>query len=738
MKNILGFLLLLGVITVQAQNSLSGIITDNKNNPLMGVEIFSTTLHRGTTSDIEGNYLFENIPNGTFKFSFTYLGYKNVVKTILFNAKNQQLNLQLAETVFTIDEVIISTPFNKLQSENVMKVERLTAASLRKTGATTLAEGITSIAGVSQISTGASIGKPVIRGLSGNRVLVYAQGVRLENQQFGGEHGLGLSDQGIESIEVIKGPASLLYGSDALGGVIYINPEKFSLNNEHQFNFNQRFFSNTLGSSSSIGYKTASDSWKLTARATSSFHSDYKVPNGLRITNTRFRENDYKIGIGYNASQFSSVFRYNYNHSLLGIPEKGMGEQTSSTLPKAPYQKISNHIFSTHNHYLFKNSKIEADLGYIYNERNEFEDEINPVLKMKLKTFSYTFKYHLPKFSNGIESIVGLQGMHQTNKNLGEELLIPDATINDNGIFGTFNYQWGNSALQAGVRFDSRILESKEHRITDNVLTRVFNPLDKTYTSFTASLGTKFLLFNSITTRINTASGFRAPNLAELTSNGVHEGTNRYELGNEHLKNEKNVQFDIALEYKKEHLEIFANGFYNKLSDYIYVAPNGTTINQSPAYDYLQDDAKLYGGEFGFHLHPHPIDWLHLESSFEMVIGKLNNGMYLPLIPAHTIKNRFRAEFEIQNWLSNGFTTLAIHSTLKQHNTSIFETNTSSYNLVNLSFGGDFSINKMSFTASVTINNLFDTEYVNHLSRLKIDDILNAGRNIATSVKFNF
>lgn len=737
MKHILSSLLLLGAITLQAQNSLSGKITDTNNNPLIGVEIFSTKLHRGTTSDIDGSYLFKNIPNGTIRIRFVYIGYKEMVKTIVFNSENQLLNLQLEESVFTLDEVIISTPFNKLQSENVMKVERITAASLRKTGAATLSEGITAISGVSQVSTGASIGKPVIRGLSGNRVLVYTQGVRLENQQFGGEHGLGLSDQGIESVEVIKGPASLLYGSDALGGVIYVNPEKFSLNNEHQFNFNQRFFSNTLGSSSSIGYKAASDSWKLTTRATSSFHSDYKVPNGQRITNTRFRENDFKIGVGYNASQFSSVFRYNFNHSLLGIPETGIGEQTTTTLPEAPYQKISNHIFSLHNHYLFKDSKIETNLGYIYNERNEFEEETNPSLKMKLKTFSYTFKYHLPKFLNGTESIVGLQGMHQTNKNLEEELLIPNAKINDIGVFTTVNYQWKTSSIQAGVRLDTRDLKTEKHEINHDGEIHLFNPLDNNYTSFTASLGYKFEPFRNITARINTASGFRAPNLAELTSNGVHHGTNRFEVGNSNLSNEKNIQLDISLEYKTEHLELFGNGFYNNLSNYIYLTPTGVIEDGAAVYNYTQNNAKLYGGEFGFHLHPHPIDWLHLESSLEMVIGKLDSGMYLPLIPAHVIKNKLRTEFEFENWLSNGYLTLAIHAVLKQNNTSLFETKTGGYNLVHLSFGGDMRIKKTNFTASVSINNVLNTSYSNHLSRLKNEGILNAGRNIAAAINFN-
>src|SRR5690606_25779645 len=137
--------------------------------------------------------------------------------------------------------------------ENVMKVEHVNVAQLKAAGSMTLAQGITNIPGVSNVSTGMGIGKPVIRGLSSNRVLVYAQGVRLENQQFGDEHGLGLSDAGVESVEVIKGPASLLYGSDAMGGVLYLNPEKFAISNTTQGDVNLDYYSNTYGLSGNVG-----------------------------------------------------------------------------------------------------------------------------------------------------------------------------------------------------------------------------------------------------------------------------------------------------------------------------------------------------------------------------------------------------------------------------------------------------------------------------------------------------
>ncbi|MDG1812241.1 MAG: TonB-dependent receptor [Polaribacter sp.] len=763
MKTILKALFLLGCITVSAQNNISGTITDAQKEPIVGVEVYTTEFHKGTVTDKNGKYSIKNLPNGKIKISYSFIGFETQTRIVEFNSENKSVDIILQESVFTIDEVIIATPFNKLQSENVMKVERLTAAAIKKTGAPTLMTGLEKIAGVSQISTGTSIGKPVIRGLSGNRVLVYAQGVRLENQQFGDEHGLGLNDGGVESVEVIKGPASLLYGSDALGGVLYLNPEKFAPVNASSISLNQQFYSNTLGSNTSIGFKNSGEKWKFLGRLSSNFHSDYKTPNSLRVTNTRFKEEDFKLGIGYNSENYSNEFRYNLNRSELGITE-GIAAQTTSTIPAEPFQKIDNHIFSFHNHFFFGDSKLDVDLGYIFNDRQEFEDhdehdkdhdeehhdddhdddhdedeehhEEGAALRLKLRTFNYNIKYNLPAFNNGIESVLGVQGMFQKNKNFGEELLIPNAEINDIGVFYTINKQYENSSLQAGIRFDARSLKTEKHIVVHEDETHVFNPLDKNYTSFTASLGYKFTLLDKITTRINTASGFRAPNLAELTSNGVHHGTNRFEVGNANLDTEKNIQLDVSLEYKTKHIEVFGNGFYNHLNDYIYLSPTGMIEDEAPVFEYTQNDAKLYGGEFGFHLHPHPIDWLHLESSFEMVIGKQQKGEYLPLIPANTFKNTLRIEFDVKDWLKNAYSNLTVTSSLSQNNTGLFETTTDAYNLVSLGFGGEISLSEFTINTSFSINNLLDTKYIHHLSRLKSDGILNAGRNFVFGVSF--
>jgi len=717
-----------------SQNILTGKVTNANNEPLSGVDIYAPNLHKGTITDKSGNYIFKNLPNNSVTIVFAFIGYKSISKTIELKNAETNLDIVLEESVFQMDEIIVSTPFNKLQSENVMKVEHKTIQQLQRQGATTLAEGLSNITGVSQVSTGVSIGKPVIRGLSGNRVLVYAQGVRLENQQFGDEHGLGLNDAGVESVEVIKGPASLLYGSDALGGVLYFNPERFAHSNTVSSAISQKYFTNTLGTNTTFNFKASAEKLKFLTSMAYTSHSDYKIPTNKRVTNTRFNETDLKTGLQYSNDQFSSTLRYNYNLLNLGINEGEIDDQSTHRNPDFPRQQVHNHIVSLHNHLFFKNSSLDADIGYLFNNRSEFEDSDQASLKMLLKTLNFDIKYHLPEFSK-IETIIGVQGMHQTNTNKAEEILIPDATTNDIGVFGTVNYTWQKNSVQAGLRFDNRNIDTKSHGTLSDI--NFVDALDKSFNSFTASAGYKTDLAKKTVLRINVATGFRAPNLAELTSNGVHEGTNRYEIGNANLKNEQNYQFDIAIEYNNEHIEFFANGFYNSINDYIFISPINEVIDNTDVFKYIQDNANLYGGEFGFHLHPHPLDWLHLESSFETVIGKQKNGAYLPLIPANKLVNTLRTEFKLNDWIQNGYASLKLESVFNQKRVNIFETNTEAYNLLHFSLGGNIKFNKTNFELNLNIHNIFDTAYISHLSRLKGDGIQNIGRTMMLGINFD-
>ena len=467
---------------------------------------------------------------------------------------------------------------------------------------------------------------------------------------------------------------------------------------------------------------------KFLVRGSYNAHTDYKTGNGERLTNSRFNTYDLKAGIGYQTSSMKTELRYNLNASELGIPEE-IGAQTRSYIPITPNQQIYNHVLSSKTKLFLKNSSIEAILGYTNNNRKEFEEDLlNPALEMHLATFNYNLRYELPNWGD-LETLVGVQGMRQTNKNFGEEQLIPDAKTKDIGVFATSHLHIGDkSGLQLGLRYDHRNIDAE---VNENPpLSSFYENLNRDFHSFNSSVGYKFNISKNIESRINLASGFRAPNLAELTSNGVHEGTNRYEIGNNELNNEQNFQTDVSLEFKNDHIAFFINGFYNTIKDYIFIEPDGTFVLGDPVFLYTQQNASLQGGEIGFHLHPHPLDWLHFESSFETVIGKKRNGGYLPLIPANSLTNTLRVEMGPGSKsirITDAF--LSLKSVFDQTKIDTFETSTPGYNLVHLGLG----LTMQNVEIRVGCNNVFNQNYISHLSRLKIDGIANIGRNITVS-----
>ena len=740
MKYLFSILFISFYFISNAQCTIQGSISaEDSNSPLEQVSVYFPQLEKGSVTSINGEFILNNLPVGTYKIVASFMGYQTFSSEITLIEGINTLNIVLRPSAIEMEEVIVSTPFHKLQRENVMKVEQAKVKALRKMGAITLSDGITNIPGVESVSTGIGIGKPVIRGLSSNRVLVYSQSIRLENQQFGDEHGLGIGASGVESVEVIKGPASLLYGSDALGGVLYLNPEQFANMNSTEGSVNLNYFTNTQGFDANAGFKTSGEKFKFLVRGSYTSHADYKGGNDLRVTNSRFNEFDLKTALGYQFGIFKTELRYNLNSSDLGIPEE-IGIQDLGRTPITPYQEINNHVVSSKSDLFFNNSSLRLTLGYIFNSRKEFEEEedseipsenlsdLEPALDMQLSTFSYNLQYNLPSIGRW-QTIAGIQGMNQKNENFGEEVLIPDAITNDIGILATSHIHFEKSDIQLGLRFDNRSIQGEETGILGEE--GYIAELDRNFNSFNAALGYRIDLSKNFIGRINIASGFRAPNLAELTSNGVHEGTNRFEIGNPNLKNENNVQTDIALEYSSEHFEFFANGFYNSINDYIFIEPNGEFVDDNPVYNYIQQDAILYGGEIGFHFHPHPLDWLHVQSSFESVTGQLDNDDYLPLIPANKLSNTVRLEFSnSQKWITNSYTFITLNTIFDQNKVATFETPTEGYNLLNAGFGASLTLFKQDVELVITALNILNKDYISHLSRLKVDDISNIGRNI--------
>ncbi len=716
-------------VNINAQNTLKGKIIDKKTKEsLVGVELVIIQSKQGTISDIDGNFELKNIKQKQIDLKISYVGYEDIKKHISFTSPSVFIKIEMEQEVFDLDAVIVSTPFSKLQKDNVMKVSKRTTSIMEQTGAQNLMQGIAQIPGVSDLSTGTGINKPVIRGLSGNRVLVYNQGVRLENFQFGEEHGMGIDESGIEAVEVIKGPASLLYGSDALGGVIYLIPEKFAPKNKSQLNFKTRYSSNMKGKYVTLGYKKSFDKLRLLASGAIKQNGDYRFDGNTFVENSANQSNDVKIGLGYMGKITKTDIRYNFNRQKNGLPHTISNEYHSDITGK--YQNLENQSISVKNDWKLNNSKFKTNIGFLSHQRSVFVNG-DKKISMRLNTLNFDAKWYPNKFGK-FESIIGVQGMAQTNKNFGKHYLLPDADIFNTALFGTVNYSKDNWVFQSGLRMDMRKINTKQVATASDPEYR--QAIDKNLLSFNASFGLKTNLNKHFSTRLNIASGYRAPNLSELASKGLHD--QRIEIGNADLKNEQNIQTDINLSYENTHFEFFANVFYNKLFNYIYLAPTGFSQNTHSIYQYKQSDAKLYGGEIGLHFHPHPWDWLHFDTSFETVTAKDKFDNYLPLIPADQWKNNLRIINKTKHkYVQKYYFNFSIDKTFKTTRLSNFEDKLPAYTLLNAGFGGTIKLNKTIIDFNISIHNITDKKYISHLSVLREDNIPNMGKNVVFLLK---
>ena len=723
MKFSLLYTLLLFTIVSMGQTFTAKVVDQETNEPIPMVTVYSVEQQTGSITDHQGDFTLLKVPQ-TIVLQFSYVGYETLLVTVNTSEMNKVFYLQPGH--LDLDEIVLSAPQSRLGDDNTIAIEQRSIQMLQASNPINLATAIANIPGVSQISTGSGIGKPVIRGLSGSRIVTYAQGIRLENQQWGAEHGLGVGDIGIESVEVIKGPASLLYGADALGGVLYFVDERYAKMNHTDLKASSQFLSNTLGTNNQFGVKLNKNKLKINLFGSYQSHADYKTPLGLNAHNTRFEEQNFKAAYGFGSNNWVGNLRYSFLKNKFGITEED--QAFSSTQDRnfgVPFQTIVNHNLSWDNTLYLGEGKIKGTLGYTSNLREEFEESTHTsALNMELNSFTYNLKWFLPENNETFDWIVGAQGLVQENTNHGEERLIPNATTNDIGVFVVTNASLDQWHFQGGLRFDQRQIQSESFTNEGEIQ---FEGLDVQFNAVNFAFGAAFE-FDRAKIKFNLSSGFRAPNTSELLSNGVHEGTNQYVVGNSSLKSEVATQFDLALDINTTHFDFSIQPFYNTIKDYIFLTPSNTTIEGSPRFDYTQSDALLYGGELGFHYHPHDIHWLHLESDVSLVLAENRKGDPLPLIPAKRWRSTARAEWT-GHWLTSIF--LTYQHTASQSRVSTFETISPSYGLVDM--GAQFKVKK-GIILALALTNAFDTNYIDHLSRLKSLNVPNMGRNFSAKL----
>ena len=632
---------------------------------------------------------------------------------------------------FELDEIILSLPFSQSLGKSVIKVDKINMDDINPIIKQYISKSISKLPGVSVISTGIGIAKPSIRGLSFNRVVVYNQGIRLENQQWGEEHGIGITSSGIESVEVIKGPLYVLYGSDAMGGVIYAEPEKFKSMDGLDIDYTGIYNSNYNGLTNNLGINGKSGNFSFNLRAEMIDNDNFSSPDG-EVENTWFEQNEIKAGIQYSGEKLNSELRLSILDSNIGIPH--MDEDHDEHMDEEGiYQELKHTTITWKNTYdLGNNHLLNVTLGQQFNERKEFgehgdedhdehgdedHEEGEAELDMELLTNTLDISLILPQ-SEDFNLILGTSLLSQTNKNFGHEILIPDAEMNDFGLYALGEISLGNSSdATIGLRYDNRSVSSGIY--------------SSDYSNFNGALGFKKEFTNS-TLRFNLSSGYRSPNLVELYSDGSHHGTFMYKKGNPNLLAENSLQTDLSIQVNGEDSVLSFDLFLNDIRDYIYLQPTNTVIDGLQLHNFLQQDATLYGGEI--HLNKNTsFDWLSYYTSLEYVFGETQDGMALPYISPLTFNQVFNISFSSNYSFEIDFVAKA-----QQNRTAMYEESTDGYSLLNLSGSWMTSFLGNDLNIFWNIDNVFDKEYYDHLSRLKTAGIHEMGRNISVGLKYNF
>lgn len=723
----------------KGQNFSGKVVNEEDEKPIAFASVYATEFTLGTLTDSAGNFSFNNFPSSNVRLKISAIGFETKEITVNSSVENYVI-IKLEHAHVHLDEIIISTPFGQLQNENVTNVESIRLTEINRIPSMSLSEAVANIPGVYQLSTGNRIGKPVIRGLSGTRVVTYLNGLRIENQQWGDDHGMGVTDVGIDGVEVIKGPASLLYGSDALGGVMYFIHSPYAKLNQFELSYHSKIESNTLGSSNELGLKWNKNGLKLNVFAGHVFHGDYMLPNNYRVFGSRFSSSTGKISIGYNKKNWVGNLHYNFLNSFLGIPGHSHEDSVYAALfysdkpawlKTLPHQFITNHYTLLENKFFFGDNRLEIFLGNTINHLREFEEKVTiPGIDMNLNNWLYNvrWKQHI---TEKIQLLGGVQGMYQINRNgeKAEETLIPEFELFDAGVYLVSQLEWKDLTFQAGARYDFRNINTSAGIDFPN--------FRADYQSYNYSAGFAYEI-DSLTFRMNVSSGFRSPHTTELLANGVHHGNFRYLKGNATLENENALQLDFSMGAHYDHLEISFNPFFTEISNYIYLNPLDSFVDVYQVFEYTQvEKAQLFGGDFSFHFHPHFAHWLHVQSSFSYIYAQDQNENALPLIPQNRINTQIKIEF-------GGDRNFRITDVVIQHSyhfdqnrTGFFETSTPAYNLLHAGVNMRLE-KKYPLTFQLGVKNILNENYFDHLSRLKQIGLEMPGINFYLGIKYNF
>ena len=824
-KVIISCTLFVTCIPVFAQSqSITGIVKDAETKQPIGfcnVQISKSP--EGTITDASGKFRLNFSKSNYSDLLISAVGYATDTVPLFKGKDNYEIFLK--QSINILNEVVVSGSSKATTiKSNPLAIAVVSAKQIDQASSNNVIDAIAkNVPGFETVKTGPNVSKPFINGLGYNRVLTLYDGLRVETQQWGDEHGVPLDDYIIDKAEVIEGPASLMYGSDAIAGVLSLFPAlpKYTDGEIHGRYLSEYQSNNGLiGNSLILNY--AKEHWSWALRGSERIAKNYTNPIDGRVYNTGFKMANASAFMGYQSDKGYSHFNVTFYDNRQGIPDGSRDSLTRKFTyqvyesefenvqqsqidnikdrPVVPNsvlnsyalsplsQRIQDYRVYTDNFYHLGKGDINALLGFEQNIRREFDhptDTKQAGEYILLNTVDYAIRYNASTFLN-IEPSIGVNGMYQTNANKNAtDFPIPNYNLFDAGAYVYGKWKYKSWTIAGGLRYDHRSETGIEMYIKPNPITgfyeqipiadsthgkQQFPPFELHLHGITGSVGATYAINGNLSLKANIGRGYRTPNITELASNGLDPGAHIVYLGNLHSKPEFSLQEDAGVigAYKDVSFEVSA--FNNYIQNYLYesqeVDAYGNPVVIVPGnktYRFLQTNAQLYGLNSTVTIHPYSIKALNFSNSFSLVYGFNRNpqyknagvvGEYLPFIPpprwlstiSYELNTNSKA-IKIITLKTDADVNLAQNRYLGEDET---ETPTAAYTLWDASANIEFNyLKNQTLRLQVAVNNILNTAYQSHLSRLQYFEyytqspnghlgIYNMGRNICLKLIASF
>lgn len=684
--------------------TLRGTVTlGASGKPVHNVVVTILQLKRSVNTDDYGHYEFTGLPPGKYDVVAQIDRVPDIVRRADLSSGEATVDFQIELSGLREEVTVTATGTEQAVSTSIQSVEVLGSVDLAKKSPVSLGEALDGELGVAKRSFGPGTARPVIRGFDGDRVLVLQDGGRIGGLGFqSGDHAEPVDVLTIEKVEIVKGPATLLYGSNAIGGVVNTISGHDSPHKGMNGYLTGVGGTNGGQGGGSGGFEFGTEHWLVWGNGGGQRSGDYKTPLGT-VENSFSREGSAAAGVGYYPKKGFFSFNYNFNQRRYGIP-------VDPHDPEAEIVELNPRRHSIEFRGGFRDSGSFVDAGTFSVQYNNYQhaeiESLTGETGTVFKNNSFLYQGTFDQRKEGrLSGRFGFWGMHRDFSATGEEALAPPTKQNAFAVFGLETLDFERFSLQFGGRVENNRYNPEP---TD---ARGILP-DRSFTGFSGAAGIRFRTWDGGALVANYSHSYRAPSLEELYNLGPHRGNLAFEIGNPNLTRERGDGLDFGVRHSTKRLRFEATGFYYHIKDFIFLAPTGDEEDGLTVANYDQGNTRYAGFEARFERELHPILWL--TSGLDYVNAQLtSDNTPLPRIPP--LRGRVGLEVRYKGLLLNPEIIMAN----QQDRIFPTETRTAGYAVANIS--GSYLIARQHAAHIISFNffNMGDTLYRNHLSFIK-------------------